>query len=129
MPSGQDPAAVHDRDVVAGLLDLGQQVARDEDRPTGAGQGRQQVADFHDAGRIQPVDRFVEDDDRGVGKEGLGDAQPLAHPGGVALDRARPDRGQVDLRKDARDPIVDPAARPAQVVPTTRRLSRPDRWG
>ena len=95
-PARDDPAAVDDRHVVAGLLDLGQEVARYKDRPAATGQGEEQVPDLDDARWVEAIDRFVEDEDRRVGDKGEGDTEPLAHPGRIALRRTPCGGRQID---------------------------------
>ena len=70
-------ALVDDEHPVAGHLDLGQDVARYEDRHA-APQAGDQVADDQDLVRVEADRRLVHDDDRRLGEHGLGDADPLA---------------------------------------------------
>ena len=56
-----------------------------------------------DAGRVEPVGRFVEDQQLRVGEQAAGDSEPLAHSERVALDalvgavrEACPGEGAVD---------------------------------
>ncbi len=83
-----ETAAVHDHEVGAGLLDLGEEVAGDDDRAA-----RRRVADHHlahlaDLGRVEAVGRFVEDEEVREAEHGLGDGEALAHALGVGADRA-----------------------------------------
>jgi hypothetical protein len=64
---------------VAGLLDLGEQVAGDEHGGALVGQAAQQVADLDDPGRVQPVGRLVQHQQRRVGQQRGGDAEALLH--------------------------------------------------
>ena len=55
-----DPAFADDRDPVAELLDLGQQMAREQDRDPLAGQAADEVAHVAHAGRVEAGGRLVE---------------------------------------------------------------------
>ena len=59
------PTAVEHADAGAQLLDLGEQVAGQEDRRALAVQRQQQLTDLADALRVEPVGRLVEDQQRG----------------------------------------------------------------
>jgi hypothetical protein len=62
------------------LLDLRDQVARDEHRDPVAGERLDQAAHLDDARRVQTVSRLVEDQQLGTGEHGRRDAEPLLHP-------------------------------------------------
>ena len=81
-----EDALVDDPDDVGQLLDLGQDVARDEDRPAGVGEVAQLRPEVVDPGRVQAVGRLVEDEQLRVVEQGRGDPQALAHPERVAVD-------------------------------------------
>ena len=74
-----DAAVVDHHEVVADRLDLGQQVARDEDRDATVGEPAHHGAHLADAGRVEAVGRLVEDAQLGSGKQRRGDAEPLLH--------------------------------------------------
>ena len=112
-PGRDDPPVIDDRDLVAGLLDLGELVARHEDGATAAGEGQEQVPDLDDAGRIEAVGRLVQDQRRRVGEEREGDAQALAHPGRVALRRPAPGGAEVHEVERLRDPRIGARPRPS----------------
>ena len=66
--------------------------------------------------RIHPVERLVEEQDRGVVDQGAGDLDPLAHPLGVRADRAvrgvlEADRRDRPAGRAVRDPAGAGAAR------------------
>ena len=63
------PAPDHDH-VIADVLDLGQQVARDEDGHALVGQRLDQAPHLHDPGRVQPVGGLIEDEERGMAAAG-----------------------------------------------------------
>lgn len=82
--SSTGPAATHrharqDGHAVGRLLDLGQVVAGHEHRAPLPAEAPQQLPDLHDARRVQPVRRLVQDQDLGVLEQRGADAQPLAH--------------------------------------------------
>ena len=71
---------VDDRDAVHHLLDFGKQVARHEDpEAVLTREPPHELAHLADTRRVEAVRRFVEDEDGGVGQEGLRDADALAH--------------------------------------------------
>ncbi len=94
-PGGEDPDPVADR------LDLGQQVAREQDRqPALVDEPAQELEDLDDAERVDRRGRLVEDQQVGRLDQRIGDAEPLAHAARVGLDpvvgaigRGRPGRG------------------------------------
>ena len=70
-----DAAVVDDGDAVAGELDLGEEVAGDEDAHAVIGSElAKELADLADAGGIEAVGGFVEDEQLRAAEEGLGDA-------------------------------------------------------
>ena len=87
-PGGDDPAGVHDDDVAAGQLDLGEQVAGDDDGAAGRGIRLQDRAHRRDLGRVETVGRLVEEEHLGPAEHGLGDAEALLHAVAVGADRA-----------------------------------------
>ena len=81
------PAAVQHADPGTHLLDLGEQVAGQEDRRARPVQVEQQLADVPDALRVQAVGRLVEHEKWRAAHQRGRQAQPLAHPQGVRLHR------------------------------------------
>jgi hypothetical protein len=83
------PPALHDDDAVAGALDVGHQVRReqhaDAELPMRLADQRQHLLAPH---RIQPGRRLVEEDERGIVHQRLAQLDALLHPGRVAADRA-----------------------------------------
>src|SRR5262249_5244077 len=73
---GGDLAAVDDDDRVTGHLDFRQDVRREEDRVFLA-EFADQLAGLTDLGRVEASGRLVEDEDRRVGEEGIGEADTL----------------------------------------------------
>ena len=63
-------------------------MAGDEDRPPPLRLAADQVADPADPGRVETIDRLVEQQNLGVAEQGGRDREPLAHPHRVALDPA-----------------------------------------
>ena len=71
---------IHDRDVVAHLLDLVEEVGRDEHRPAFALDERShQLTELDHSGRVETVRRLVEDEQLGLVEKSPGDTEPLAH--------------------------------------------------
>ena len=81
-----DVAVVDDRGDVAGLLDLVEQVRGEQHGAALGDQLADQVAELEDAGRVEPVDRLVEDQQLGVAEQAAGDAEALAHAERVGAD-------------------------------------------
>jgi hypothetical protein len=46
--------------------------------------------------RVEPVGRFVTDQDLGVAEQGCGEGEPLAHPEGEAAHPLVPDLGELE---------------------------------
>ena len=102
---GDDAAGVHDHDVAAGQLDLGEQVAGDDDGAAGRGIRLQDRAHGRDLGRVEAVGRLVEEEHLGPAEHGLGDAEPLLHAVAVGADRAverAAERGDAERLVEAR---------------------------
>ena len=126
-PIDDDLAVVDDRDPVARLLDLVEEVRREDHRASLVDERAEQVAELEDAGRVEAVDRLVEDQQLGVGEQAAGDAEALAHAQRVRARRGRPRGAARPTRSSA---AVDPAVRLAARAPRRRspRFSRPVRW-
>ena len=105
-----EPAPVDDHDLVDGLRDLGEDVARDEHRAALGRERAEEVAEPADPLRVEPVRRLVEDEHLRVAEERGREPEPLAHPERVAL-RA-PTRGAGQL--DEVEQLVDPRGRDAR---------------
>ncbi len=100
-PLGEQPAGAHDPDVGGDLLDLGEQVAGDQDGGAVSGELTDQVADLAGALRIQAVRRLVEDQQVARLQQCSRQPEPLLHPrastGGTscrAAASARPGRAR-----------------------------------
>ena len=78
-----DLALVHDGHRVAGALHLVEQVRRQHHGAPLGDERVDHVAHLEHAAGIEPVHRFVEDQQLGVTEEAGRDAEPLAHPHGV----------------------------------------------
>ena len=85
-PFADEAAGRDDPDHVGELLHLAEDVARDEHRLAGRGEVAEGLAHGHDAGRIEPVGRLVEQEQARIAQQGGRDAQALLHPERVALD-------------------------------------------
>ena len=70
LAAGDDPAVVDDRDAVADLLDLAQQVRVQEHRGAAVGGGADDAPDVDPADRVERGRRLVEDDERRLAEEG-----------------------------------------------------------
>ena len=100
---GDDAALVDDRDDVAGLLDLVEQVRGQQHGAALADELADQVAELEDAGRVEPVHRLVEDQQLGVGEQAARDAEALAHAERVGLDLLVGARREADAGERAVD--------------------------
>ncbi len=125
------PAAVEHADAGAHLLDLGEQVAGEEDRRAGRVELEQQLPDLADALRVQAVGGLVEHQQPGPAQQCGGQAEPLSHAEGVGAHRApvdavrgRPGRARRRcVRRGSR------RAPPGPLASKSARLARPERWG
>ena len=108
-----EPAAVDHDQPVADLLELRQHVGGDDDRAIAAGEPADQPAHLVHAGRIEPVDRLVEDQQLRVAQQRARDPQALLHPERVAAEAV------VAARREA-DQVQQPGNL-AHVVPGHRR--------
>ena len=68
-----------------------------------------QAAELEDAGRVEPVDRLVEDQQLGVAQQAARDAEPLAHAERVAPDAVVGARREPDALERAGDAAVGAA--------------------
>src|SRR6266536_4587109 len=101
-----DAAVIDDRDRVADLLDLVEQVRGEEYGAALGDEAADHAAELVDAGRVEAVGGLVQDQQLGVGEQGAGGAEALAHServGGDALVRAL---GESHARERALDPGV-----------------------
>lgn len=87
-PAWTKPAAVHHHEVRAGLLDLGEEVAGDDDRASCARVADHHLAHLADLRRVEPVRGLVEDEQVREAEHGLGDREALAHALRVRAHRA-----------------------------------------
>ena len=77
---------VDDRDARAELLELGKDVAADEDRLAERAELAEELAQLHAGPRVEARGRLVEQQDLRVVDERVGEAQALLHAAGEALD-------------------------------------------
>ena len=97
---------VDDRDAIADLLHLAEQMAGEEDGLAAiGGQTADQLAHFLDAGDVEAVHRLVQDHDFRIVEQSGGDAEPLAHAGGIGLHLAPGVPGKADLIEQGVDPL------------------------
>ena len=84
--SGRDqPALVHHDGVAADLLDLGEDVAREEHRRPGLGDAVDELAHLAHLAGVETVRGLVEHEHLGPAEQHACEAQPLAHALGVRL--------------------------------------------
>ena len=76
---GEDAPAVDDRERGAQLLELGEDVAADEDRLAQRAQLAEQLAELDPGPRVEARGGLVEDQDGGIVDEGVGQAEALLH--------------------------------------------------
>ena len=108
VPDADELAGGEDADPVADRLDLVEQVAREEDGDAALADERpEQVEDLDDADRVDRRRRLVEDEDRRVLDQRVGDAEPLEHAARVRVDARVGAVGHADLLED----LVDPSPR------------------
>ncbi len=74
-----DPSPVDDGDLVAGLLDLVEQVGGEEHRASLGHERADQMPHLEDAGGVEAVHRLVEDQEGGIGDQAACYAEPLTH--------------------------------------------------
>src|SRR3954454_4472419 len=102
---GDQPAHVHHPEVGAHLVDLAQQVARDQDRGAVAGQRPDQLTDLARALGVEPVGGLVEHQQVLRRQQRRGDREALPHPERVRAvplpgrrEQPHPVEGGVDAR-------------------------------
>ena len=114
-----EPAAVDDQHAVDRLRDLGEHVARDEDRAPARRERAQEVAQpAHPLG-VEPVRRLVEHEQLGIAQQRRGQPEPLPHSERVALHAPVLRRVELDQPQHLVDPRVGNPGRAgerAQVV-------------
>src|SRR4051795_5549724 len=81
-----DPALADDRDAVAELLDLGQQMAREQHRDSLAGQAADEIPHVAHPCRVEARGRLVEQEPLRVPSARRGGGEPLTHSMRVAAD-------------------------------------------
>src|SRR5579875_4224598 len=85
---------------IAHLLDLAQEMRRDEDRPLLGPQTANQVAHLGHPFRVEAVAWFVEDEQLGIFQERAGHPEPLLHAERVAFESVVRSACQLDLPQD-----------------------------
>ena len=92
----QQAALVQDADAVGRALDLGEDVAGDEDRAAVLAVGVDRLAHLADPVRIEPADRLVEDQQVRLVDERADEAQFLAHAARVVARGGMADLPEVE---------------------------------
>ena len=128
------PPGVQDPDPGAQLLDLGQQVAGQEDGHPGLVQLDEELPQIANPARIQAVARLVQDQQPRAAQQRGGQPEALPHAQRVRLDRPAADPGQPDLLQRLVDPLTPgapggPPASPGPAASSSARFARPDRCG
>ena len=117
-PLGDDPAVVHDHDVVGQLVGLLQVLRRQQHGDALAEQLPDGLPHPLPRRRVQPRRRLVQEQDRRPRHQRAGQVQPPAHAARVALDHPVGGVGQLELRQQLLGP--GPGRRPGP-GPTARR--------
>src|SRR5947199_395395 len=78
-PLGDDLPAIDDRDAIADLLDLGEQVRIEEHGDAAVTQATDDLADVVAPDRIEGARRLVEEHELGVAKQRDAETEPLLH--------------------------------------------------
>jgi hypothetical protein len=111
---GHALAALDDDDRIADLGQLGQDVARDEHRLAARGELAHELAELDARPRVEARRRLVEDQQRRVVEQRLGQVQPLAHA--LAQARGRPVEEAVEAAEGGQRVDAARARRAAQAV-------------
>src|SRR6267378_4167130 len=102
-PLRDDAAAIHDRDAVADLLDLAQQMRVEENGRASFAESADDLAHVVPADRIERTGGLVENDQVGRTEERDAEAEPLLHSLRERCDATRPAVGETDDRQRVRD--------------------------
>ena len=84
---GPHLAAVHNRDAVAEVLDVREEVRAEQHRLAPAGEGSDEILDLPGPDRVHAAGRLVEDEQLGIVDQALREADPPLHTLGVLADR------------------------------------------
>ena len=122
-----DRAAADDRDAVTELLDLGEDVAREQDRDPLAGQPLHELAHVAHAGRVEPGGRLVEQQQL----RARAAATPRCRAAAAcrASSRRRGPCARSRSSTTSSTSSMRAAATPPSRSASSRRLRRPDRYG
>ena len=100
---GEDLAAIDDRDAGAQLLELGQDVAADDDGLAHRTELAEELAKLDPRARIETGRRLVEEQHLRVVDEGVGEAQPLLHAARQVLDVGVAPIAEIDQLEEVAD--------------------------
>src|SRR3989442_1658130 len=103
----QEVSMIQERDVLADLLDLDEQVGGHENRAALAFQRLDYIADFGHASRVQARCGLVEDEEFRLVEERLRDCDALFHPLRELLDSVVRPVVQLDLLQDGLAAVFD----------------------
>ena len=99
-----DPAADDDGHAVADHLDILKNVGGQEDRLSFLLEPDDDVPDLFPAERVEAAERFVQDDERRIVDEGLGEPDPLKHAAGEFSELEAAGLFQTDKPEEGVDP-------------------------
>ena len=100
-PLPDEPAGGEDPDPIADGLDLGQEVAREQDGQAAlVDEGAEEVEDLDHPERVDGGRRLIEDEDVGRLHQRVGDAEALLHATRIRFDAVVGAVGQADLIED-----------------------------
>ena len=100
---GEDLSAVHDRHARAQLLELGKDVAADEDRLAQGSELSEQLAQFHACPRVEARRGLIEQQDLRVVDEGVRETETLLHAAGQRLHVLVALVGEIDELEEVAD--------------------------
>src|SRR4029079_19342895 len=115
--AGDDPAVVDDRDAIADLLDLAEEVRVQEDGRAPIGGRSHDAPDVDPTDRVECRGRLVEDDQRGVAQERRAEAETLLHALREPADDVAGPIGEPDELERLVGGRTPPASGQAQQLP------------
>lgn len=98
-------APPHDNDFIDRMLEFGQLVTRDKDRPAAIRFGSDKLSQPADAFRIEPIRGLVKDEDLRVPGQCRGEPEALTHPGRIPAYGSPAAVGKADSFEKFVDPL------------------------